>query len=722
MIQETINNAIELALSYNLTKALETLKPVFNSHPTLRDADELVQIEEAFAKMKHYMTVGAADPGRKGLYQDLLRRTYCIAADLGVSWRCKNIGFYITQFQKAAHLNMSDDFIRTVLETFVSDVALLSIDAGGIDADSRREDIYRRHQLFLERLFAAITVACQWSDGERKFWSALAISPTIDINDALVITSAITISAMNQFDINKSRVLANIYINATDNALRQRALVGFVLSLDDAAAALFPDVRIAINDVIAVEGAARELLELQEQIFFCMNAERDTKKIQNEIIPELTKNAPFRVGSGGMIEEREDDHIQDILHPDSADKAMEQIEQSMQKITDMQRQGADIYFGGFSHMKRFPFFAVAANWFMPYFKTHPEVEKISAKFRNSSFIDMILTKSSFCDSDKYSFTFAIASIFDRMPPKLREIIGSSESMGIELSDEEAQSSAYIRRQYLQDLYRFFKLHPQRADLMNPFDAHGRAFFFTSELVAGTEIDKLRPSLAVFLYERQLFNELNAILHTFSQKQTNTLTYWLLRAEYQFQTHNYSSAVESFGKAIEKAPANISALRGRARAAMHCNMFDIADADYAELLKHEPGRKSYLVNRSLALVNELKVDDAMGTISEADYRYPDDISVIRVKAWVLMYQQKPQEALQIYKRIMESKPLPEDFLNMGYALWCLREYGKAADSFRTFVEEKPTTNIFDEFCADSMLLAFYSIDTADMRLMRELVEA
>lgn len=68
----------------------------------------------------------ADDSQRMDLYENLLCRTYRVAADLDISWRCKNVGFYISQFSKAAHINMSPSFVRTVLETYVSDMAMLS--------------------------------------------------------------------------------------------------------------------------------------------------------------------------------------------------------------------------------------------------------------------------------------------------------------------------------------------------------------------------------------------------------------------------------------------------------------------------------------------------------------------------------------------------------------------------------------------------------------------
>ncbi len=732
MIQDTIHEALRQVLSFHLSKALSLLMPIFQTHTKLKDSSEIEDIANAFNMMLHYMRQNADDPERKKLYHNLLRRTYRVAADLEISWRCKNNGFYITQFQKASHLNMSPDFIRTVLETFVSDVAMLSLNYNGDSLEEKKNDIYSRHQTFIERLFAAITTSCQWSDGEREFWSEFLVSPTIDTIDAQLITSAISLSASNQFDPNKTRTLALIYKNATETGLKERALIGFVFSLkEEPLKGLFKELNDIIKDVTTLPETSHELLELQEQIFYCLNAERDKQKIEEEIMPGLTKNAPYRVTGTGMIEETPPDKMRDILHPDADDKAMEQIEQSMQKIADMQKQGADIYFGGFSHMKRFPFFSTTANWFMPYSPEQPDVAKVRQKVGKSNFIDLLISKSAFCESDKYSFTFAINAIYDRMPPNLREMINSSEAMGIEVPEQEVHTAAFIRRQYLQDLYRFFRLHPQRGDIKNVFDDSEAAFFFHKDYFKGTAIDKHRPTLAVFLYDQQRHEQLNLALQDFNDRQRDTFTYWILLANELSHNGAYGKAEKAYTKALEKAPDKEIALKGLARSAMLQSDYGTAAETYSKLLTIDPGHKSYLVNRGLALINKGDVESAAPVVYEADYRYPDDDNVKRVKAWLLLHQHKPEEAVAIYRNITGIQPegsigesksaLTEDYLNMGYALWMSHNIEGAAETFKTYLRKAQKENICVDFHSDSKLLADYGLDNDDISLMVELVE-
>lgn len=722
MIQDTIQEAISLILGFKLVQAVDLLKPVFEQHPKLKDSSEIVQIDDTLRTMLTYMKRNANDPDRKKLYVSLLRRTFRVASDLEISWRCKNVGFYVTQFQKSNHLNMSPDFIKTVLETFVSDVAMLSLDGDSDAVKNKKEEIYARHQTFIERLFAAITISCQWTDGERDFWSQLLTSPTIDTSDAQVITSAIALSAMNQFDPNKSMALANIYTNSSDVALRERALVGFVQSIDSFKLVLFGDLCETINKFISRPGVAHELMELQKQIFYCLNAESDTKKIEKEIMPDLKDNVPYKVTGLGMIEEKEQDKLRDILHPDADDKAMEKIEQSMNKIADMQKQGADIYFGGFSHMKRFPFFSTAANWFMPFSLDQPDISKIRDKLGNGNLIHALITKSSFCESDKYSFTFAFASVIDHMPANMREVLTSSGSINFEIPEEEAHSKIFIRRQYLQDLYRFFRLHPQRNDLVNPFEDEGKRFFFVQEPFLADETQKLLPSLSVFLHDQRRYDDLQTALRLFNKKQQDTLTYNLLLGSFMSHANDFPNAEIAYSAAVKKDPDNEMALRGEAHAAMMNSDFDVAVEAYGRLLNIYPGKKSFLVNRTLAQLNNGDIDGAAETMYEADYRYPEDDNVRRIKAWLFLNQKKSSEAIDIYNKLAGSKPQSEDYLNMGYAYWVNRDYGNALKAFCKFLDLDTDADIESEFYRDFKLLKLYGLDNDDISLMEELIDA
>ena len=82
-----------------------------------------------------------------------------------------------------------------------------------------------------------------------------------------------------------------------------------------------------------------ELAGLQKQIFLCMNAEKDHQVLERDVLPTLIKNNNLRIDRFG-ISEKDDDPMQDILHPEAADEAMEEVERSIRRMMDMGPTGS----------------------------------------------------------------------------------------------------------------------------------------------------------------------------------------------------------------------------------------------------------------------------------------------------------------------------------------------------------------------------------------------
>ena len=410
--------------------------------------------------MADYWKRGFKDPQLPALYQSLLQRLYVLCANISRSYAIGHNSFlssiYLRQHMSAR--DWSPQNIREELETFVSDVAILELESPQ-QRETKQRELYRQHQHDMNVLFDQILTSDIWTDGIATVMEDMLLSPTVDTNDQQLIISAMMLSTLEHFDMAKFRTLIHVYEKAVDERVRQRALVGWVLTLNSRlVASIYPEQIDLVHHLLEDEDHCKELVELQEQIVFCMNAEHDTQTIQREIMPDLMKNQSFRMTRNG-IEETEEDPMEDILHPGEQERKLEQMEASFQRMVNMQKQGSDIYFGGFSQMKRFTFFNELSNWFMPFYPNHPDVVEVMDKTGLSRFLNVMGEKGPFCNSDKYSFVFAFQQVINQIPQNMREMLMRGEATVNELATEELESAAYIRRTYLQDLYRFFRLFP-----------------------------------------------------------------------------------------------------------------------------------------------------------------------------------------------------------------------------------------------------------------------
>ena len=351
MVQnESLNQVLEFLLDRRLGDAIQAMDVFLSVHPHQINTDRLYAVRADYQLMADYWRHGFKDPQLPGLYDNLLQRMYLLYANIAINYSVRHSHYMSSLFLKA-HMTPRDwspQVIREDLEAFVSDVAMADLEPEHV-AKVKKKDTYARHYESMVVLIDYILTTGLWTDGFSKAMEEMLLSPTLDTNDQQLLVSSVMLSAINQFDIAKFRMLVHVYQQATDEQVRQRALVGWTLVLDDRMAKIFPEEVQLVEKLIEDDQVCRELLELQQQIIYCINDEADHATIQQEIMPDLMKGQGFQITRNGLVEQDED-MLNDILHPDETEKNMEQMETSFQKMVDMQKQGSDIYFGGFAHI------------------------------------------------------------------------------------------------------------------------------------------------------------------------------------------------------------------------------------------------------------------------------------------------------------------------------------------------------------------------------------
>ena len=721
-VEEILSKAINCLMDRRLSNAIEVLEQLYVQRPSLMGHSEFEAIKTDYQLMVDYMGRGFSDSHRESLYSTLLQRLYRVAADLEISWRCKNVSAYVNSFRVIDHLNTSHDFVRTVLESFVSDIAMLSLQPEET-REQKSTELYDRHQSFMNRLFSALWTSCQWTDDDCKFYTELLLSPTVMSTDQQVIVSAISLGAMNQFDINKFKTLVNVYQQATDEHVRQRALVGWVLAVFEGMD-IFPEQDALIRELCENPTITRELLTLQIQFFYSKDAEKDNDKIQRDIMPDIMRNSNLTIGRLGIME-KEEDAIESILHQDADEKRMEQMEEKVRKMMDMQKQGSDIYFGGFSQMKRFPFFNDMVNWFTPFYLNHPALRPVISKLGDTKFLNTLMERSNFCESDRYSFAFALEQIINQLPSDIKEVIGSDAMLGPLAESDDMEDAISIRRTYLQDLYRFFRLYHTANDFINPFEDNGKGdfvadtFFFTYKSFMGTGLDDVKLRLASHLYKHQQMTELAELLTTF---QSADPLYAILMGYTNIHMGKAEFAYQFFDYALKAEPDNQWALKGKARAALDAEDYKTAEEVYTELLKLEPGHKNYTMNRCVALLKLGRTSEVREELFRLDYQYPEDMNVKRVLAWAMLSDNSLDKASLLYDTLLTSTPAHEDYLNAGYCQWAMGNVQHAVELFREWMVKsgKSTEQLLEEFRSDADTLEMYAISETDCFLMLSLV--
>ncbi len=772
---------IPLIAKHNVGKALRAMKETIAEdklpgYIVARYED----VKNDYRLMQDAMMRGLRDDKIDEVYADITRKVYGASLDVLIEEKVKKYSSFAYARVSAQQTEAHPDAVRTVLEAYVQDMAMMAFEPENT-RKAKMEKLTADHHAYMKQLFNALLVAPMWNDRRAADFADLLLSPTIDRDDALLLVSAVMLATMNVNDPYKWDMLAEVYVRATDKVLKMRALVGWVLSLpfDPRGPRLFPFVQERIKAMLADKTTLKQMLDMQMQMLFCCNADADNEEIQRNIMPTLIKNTNLQMTRLGIVE-KEDDPMKDIMDPNTAERDMEEMERKYRKMMDMQKQGSDIYFGGFSKMKTFPFFYDLCNWFAPFNAAHPAFGAARERLAGSTFLNNLMENGPFCDSDKYSFALAIAQIMDRMPDNIKEMLNSDATFGPTVSKDDQEDPAYICRSYLQSLYRFFRLYRSKRDFLNPFildeleDNDGNALFMSYKLLACPEMEENAVALCGFLLKRKMMREIMSMAICYKSSQNPRLVRFL--ALVPMTDGKWQEAYDLFASVPEDQHTEES-LRGMAHCCMSLKRFGEAVAIYRRLLAMHPDSFSYQLNLAVCLMSSdafsscgdaasscgasscgaasslggkvearpnKVVEEGTKLLYKLDYEHPNNANVRRVLAWCMMLQGNFDKAIDIYTRLL-SQPdaVSADRLNAAYAHWLSRDVARAVALLReycNFCEQEeaeakeaakkqgrrcePTKSrnyrLVEDFTKDADLLSKYGISLTERKIMVDIV--
>lgn len=662
-------------LTKELGEALNRMRKELNDFGQRAYYERLESIEEDYRLMKAFVKQGGDDPKREELYNSLLKRLYHLQCDSIIMRRKQNTSG-LNYYSPFAVARMPLEDIRQRLESFVQDAALLSLDPTATDGDKKKA-IYAEHHELTTALFYHLMTDTHWNEETKTFYQELLLSPTIDANDAQLLTSALLLALLLAFDARKFATLLYLYQYATDPQVKQRALVGWALTLPKIEITLYPDLAEQLRKTIGSKAVQRELLELQYQIVYCIDAERATQEINRDIMPTMMRGQNIMMGNP-----TDEDRLQDIINPGAEEQAMEELEKSYMRMMDMQKKGVDVYFGGFSQMKRFPFFNKASNWFVPFYPEHPELTPLEG-LDEKRIEQNLFEHSSFCNSDKYSLSLAMTMILKQIPDEIKQAINAN---GIEIQgymEMDKQNPAYIRRMYLQDLYRFFFLSPLNKVFVNPFQDGGiimRGLFFDNQLLSQVGLSSQFVPFGKFLLRKGLWQ----LLDIFTDTQGGYLAFedndeWTyLRAMADNHTNRYERAKKHLAKLLQRMPDDEKIAQEYVKACMRSGDFTSAEATLERF--QSQGRLS--IDDEMLLgqgkIAHGKLKEGTDILFKLNYEHPDNMDVRRALAKAQLQQNKPEAAIDLLNHIINNTDVaePNDLLHAATAYWLVKDMPKA----------------------------------------------
>ena len=642
MVIELINNG-------RINDAIAQLKEWAMKYPGEGFNDRLDAIATDFRYMSDFMLQGMKDEHRGELFAAMQQKLRDIDYDLEVRrtiWERPEVATYKKIF---THPDCSAEMLQDIL----------------LDKTDAKE-----HFIRLTNTFMVLYASLHWKDSEATEWATFLCNDNVSPIDAATLVSAITLNTLEHRNAPKVRCLKDVYKNSTSELVRQRALVGLVMIGEEPS------------------------IETHIQMVACANADKDSNEIRQNIMPNIIKNQPLKMVNGQWKIDDEDDLNKGEYDPDAdkrEEESIEAMEESVKQMLKMQKKGSDIFFEGFSQMKRFPFFNKMVNWFIPYYPEHPDIETTMKNIGNSSFVDVVMKRGPFCESDKYSFIIAISSVLQQLPENVRKMMESGDMgpIGMRGEDADLNDPAFIRLQYLQDLYRFMRLNNIGKMMYNPFN----------------NLDKILERFIRNATQQE--NTLRINTEHNNKENTEYTTLYTYYANWKLKEREYNTALKYYTICLKQRPQSPSIMRGLARAYYCVGDYEKSASYFDALITINPENLNNHLNYAKAMAKAGKVEKILNALYKLEFENPENEVIQDTLGWALLYAGKAAEAEQYC----------HDVIAHAYALIINNKAKDAIELLKGYTAEQVEENMK----ADAQLLHQYGIGEAEKAIILSAIQ-
>jgi len=720
----------EHVINKRLKDALDLLKDlVINS----RRGEFIAQFEaldDTYENLLKYSVEGVKDPERSNIYHRLhvsvleladvaIQHAYMNESDQYVYRLKKKIEFESKQVKDEA----IDTIENLVFEEELSDILQSSIESN----TDEKEEYYKHHEILL-KIFNLIWLTDKFKDSDTELIDTIWKAENFSWYERSIVISALTLSSIRCFDEKKINLLIR-FVGDEHKHIKHRSLIGLFLTLYiyDKRLSLYPDILLKLQ-ILAENKDIEKLIEyITLQFLKSKETERITKKLQEEILPEMVKYQPVIRDKLDLDNILSDDFFDD-KNPDW-ERVFEDapdLLDKLQEISKLQLEGADVFMSTFARLKHFTFFSDIINWFRPFYKENFELreslESENEKFNSSAFLEGLEESFFMCNSDKYSFCLNIPQMPDIQKTMMLEMFNAElESLKeIQKDDELLDQSAYtksIYSQYIHDLYRFYKIHPLRGEFIDIFNLKFD-IYNCSTLRILVKDDEILRNIGEFLFENNHYDQALEVYSLLNEGGDNSLEIFE-KIGYCYQKMKKFDQALNYYKKAELYDSNRAwNLKKIALCYRFLKKFDESLKYYLEAEKLQPENLYILTYIGHSYLDMKDHDNALKYYFKVEFLAIENKKVLRPIAWCSFVLGKFDNAKKYYERLIEDQANKYDFMNMGHVEWCLGDRQAAIKNYKLSINRgdnnyKLFLTGFDE---DKPYLIKNGIDEEEIPLM------
>ncbi len=676
-----------------IKQSLDILDIMMANTSTLEFRDEFDNIVMTYRNILQYTIEGVTDPERNNVYlrlmQSILELSDRVRQDIlshYSSWHTYWVKQQTEKELKIAGMSIVETVDDLLFKQELDEWLKISSEVNP-DPDS---PIFRKHKQLINNIFNHLWLTDYYGEAEESLLRIILKSGKFRWHEISLFISALTLSLFRTWQIEKIFYLADVYKSGNEQIM-ERALAGLVLSLHyyNDRVAIYPEVITKIEELSSSEKFREHCRIVVMQIIRSRETESLSKKLSDEILPKVAHLKP-RLDEKLDLENILPKDLSEGWNPDWSQMFddSDEVLKTMEELTNLQMEGADVYMSAFANLKNFDFFRDFQNWFIPFYPNHEAVEIIyqdEILGAGTNELAEALYKTPFiCNSDKYSLLLNLKHLPSAQKSMMLKVF-RMELEGLEQinaydagTDTNKNLRTYLKK-YLQDLYRFFKLSPYKKEFEDIFsgklDVYNSDFFRLS--CSASEAESV---LADYFFSKNYYDDaLELYLRKASDKPDDAEVYEKIGYCYQ-EADIYDEALKYYMRA-ELIDRKVWTVKKIGLCHRRLGRYEEALENYLQAADLEPDNIHTTIMIAHCYLDLKEYESALKYYFRVEYMDPGNIKILRPISWCYFALGKVTDSEKYYERLSEEKLKAHDLINKGHLALCKGEKKSAIELYR-----------------------------------------
>lgn len=723
---EGVNNLID---SNRLKEAFIRLKGSVSDTGYPDYYYRLESVEETYINLLRYTAQGYQDPERARILSGIKAALLQISDEMRRDSVVRDRPF--GRYQRKATANLYGRETEEFFLTLENQLFSRSADGQPTVSDSEEPDVMFSPEK-IDHIFIAVLISEKLDDRLKDLLENALLGNHLHWQERSLIVSAITISLINTFDLPKFMILADV-AESKEAEVARRALTGLLLALIryDWWLEHHPELLERLRRLASDDAVIPQVELILMQYIKARDTDHITREFEEEVLPEMKKMMP-RIEDKLNLDDRSQEEDMEDKNPDWKEMIGEVpgLFEKIEKFSRMQMEGSDVFMSTFRQLKRFDFFNRISSWFTPFYRDHPVIRTTET---NPESIDVRLLESLekafyICNSDKFSF----ALNFNAIPEQQRSMIVANfeaefAQMREMASEEQLLDQSLVQNaiviQYMQDLYRFYKLFPSRVEFEDvfrkPLNLPGLRFYKT--LFCREEFAE---KTALYHMENGYWAEAIPVYEFLIELKGPVGEYYEKIGFCHQKCGNLKPATEAYKKAELFDGDHIWLLKKLGWCFLKLKDYTNALYYLREVIRIQPGELTIRLQIGQCLLHLKEYEPALHHYQQTRFFATDELKILRPIAYCQFVLGKTQESDESYRQIlrMAEPATAYDLMNAAHVKLLLGDREAAFSLYeRCFRSNGPgRSELTDAFDQDAEYLLKHGLRPEELPLIRDYI--